>query len=220
MNYMRKLLLLLSALFALSAGAQTADDLQFVDAKGNVHATGSTVNISTVEEDPFVGTQMPAGLYLKNAGKQDVAVRVKFSDGVIPNGEMQVCAFTHCEMLKGTMTKEGILKAGARDNLMWEWFPTAYGTASAKVKTELVKYDTEIDDFGNEVTVFGDKIADGPTLTVNFVYADPASVNAVENAEKAKVVSRYNVAGQQLSGKSHGVVIEKLSNGKARKTVR
>lgn len=218
---MRRVLLVIAFAFALTASAQDKTSLQFVDEQGNTYTDGSTVTVNTVKDDPFEGVQIASGLYLKNVYGDKVGVKLTMHIDSMPTGKMQVCCMKNCTATDGPdLNKSGVFDKEVKDNMQWEWFPNTYGTATATVTTKLCKVVVTTNKWTHkEETSVGDVICDGPSLTVNFVYADPASVKTIE-ADRATVVARYNADGQRISAHANGLVIERLANGATRKEIR
>lgn len=215
---MRKLYLLLALAMAanLPALAGNDDTFNFVKADGTVVPDGSVVNVSEpyVDED-FGDYYIPSGLYLKNISGKEVGVKLYLTPVALPSGSFQICCMGDCQASAGAQSKSGVYAKDYKEDLMLEWIPaksTDYGTATATITTAVceVKGTTALNKRA------GDKIADGPTITVNFVNPDPSGIESVENPSNGvvKVVARYNAAGQKISKPEKGINILKLANGR------
>jgi len=56
-------------------------------------------------------------------------------------------------------------------------------------------------------------------IVIALTYPAPSAIEGVEDANKAKVESRYTINGQKLNGAQRGINIVKMSNGTVRKVV-
>ena len=195
--------------FQFSIGSLAAQDLayEFATADGTIVPDGSIVTITTAHEadDGSGDIEMPTGLYAKNVdGDVDDLLRIAFDVQTMESGSMQICFPSACKNINTTgsgTTNPGKL-AGNLHSIATEWFPTAYGKCTAKLSLQTVVKTI------NDYTV----IDDGPTITLQFVYAAPASVSS--SVSVATPVAYYSLSGQRLSGRPHGMALVRLSNGK------
>ena len=139
--------------------AQTGESFQFIDAQDNTVPDGSTITV------------------VKNVGLTAEYVRVVYDITTLDNGSLQVCFPVTCnsQEAKGTYeTTPGSMAPGAVYDLQSEWFPTAFGTCVVTYRLEVMK----------QVGLFPyqsyEKVADGPSVTVVFNYADPARIAATK----------------------------------------
>lgn len=199
-----------------AASAQTDDTFQFVTADGTVVPDGSTITVTTAEEDELLGKiEMKSGLYVKYNGESGGAyLSVAYSVSA-PNGEVQLCFPINCSTIAGTgETGVGAIKAGDDPkDLQTEWFPTAYGTATVVYTIKLYEYAGMGGDLG--LTPQYDCISDCASVTVNYEYKDPASINGVSGAITPVSTTYYDTAGRMVTTPRNGLYIKKaiMSDG-------
>ncbi len=204
-----------------------AQTLQFVTADGTVVENGSVWTTHKVEEDPFSddgGKQVLSGLYLKNTTDQVVAAEVTMDIKTLPTGYIQFCVLGKCNNYEelGKHVKRGLEAANAKDDLLLEWFTitNTYGTAAITLRADVLEYNKNISTTGVETVVYGAVKEEGPQITINFVYANPAGIENIENTTgKQTVIARYGANGIRLSEPKAGLNIVKLSNGKIIKQI-
>ncbi len=213
--------------FAQDDEDELDETLQFVYKDGTVVPNGSVVNVSQLTVDDFGYTFVASGLYVKNTTEDKVGAQVTMTITDLANGGVQFCMLGACQTYSDTTphTKQGILKGNAVEDMMLEWFPgnasgtgvvfdpSAYGTTTADLHIDIIEFNDS-----KFPVKFGDVIGNGPTVTVNFIYADPTGVDKIEDT-KAQVVARYNAAGARISAPVRGLNILKMSNGKTIKQV-
>lgn len=205
---MKKVFTLIAmAMMTIAANAQ----IVFVDPEGKEYANGETMVITSTTKDWGDGDieivfESPS---VVNKGNTAANVAFDINVTVLPeNTCVQYCYPNTCQMcneVKLITTAAGAVAAGETKSIATEW----------------QCYDSEIDDFayGTCTIVFtayenGQK---GNTVTVNYVHADEAGINAANNA--VKVVKTYDLQGREAAG-AKGLVIEKLSNGSVRKVIK
>ena len=208
---MKKILLTIALM--LSVGSISAQDFafEFAKADGTIIPDGSVVTITKAEEadDGSGDIEMQSGIYAKNVdGDADQLVRIAYDVKTMDNGFMQICFPSACASINRVSsgsTQPG--KMGNLHSIATEWFPTAFGKCTVKINLEsVVKITT-----GYMVT------DDGPGITLQFVYADPASVDAAVSV--ATPVAYYSLSGQRLPEKTRGLVLVRLSDGRVVKRV-
>ena len=220
---MKKSLLLFVAAMLVggAANAQIDNTLQFVDASGNVIEDGATVNgeVEYIDMGAQGGIyQVSSGLYVKNNSSEAVGVSVSFEITRLDNGSFMCCFPGTCSAQTSVgfyETPKGVLLASEEPYpFNTEWMPestTSYGESSATFRLMLRKTN------GGEA---GDVIAQGPSVTVNFVFdEESAGITGVETVEDNEPVGYYTLDGQKLSAPRKGAVnIVKYANGKTAKT--
>ncbi len=193
----------------LSAGSIMAQDhaYEFVGSDEQVVPDGSIVTITTAHEagDGSGDIEMAAGLFAARIdGDRDDLLRIAYDVQTMESGSMQICFPSLCKNISGTGT--GFTNAGTMDldrkSIATEWFPTDYGKCTVKVSLQTV------------VQIIGgyQVIDDGPTITLQFVYADPASVASTVSV--ATPVAYYSLSGQRLPSRPHGLALVRLSDGR------
>lgn len=225
---MKKSLLLFVAAMLVGgvANAQIDNTLQFVDANGNVIEDSATVN-GEVEyrEIPGYGGSyvVNSGLYVKNNSSETAGVSVAGEITRLDNGRIDCCFPLNCNSFYsvGSFEADAGTKEASAESYPFstEWFPasnTSYGQCTATFTLML----REVVDNGFFETA-GKVIAQGPSVTVNFVFdEESAGIAGVETVENNEPVGYYTLDGQKLSAPRKGAVnIVKYANGKTAKIV-
>lgn len=228
---MKKSLLLFVAAMLVggAANAQTDNTLQFVDASGNVVEDGATVNgeVEYIDMGAYGGYyQVNTGLSVKNNSSEVVGASVAGEITRMDNGSLNCCFPIQCDELTSTgsfETTPGTLEASAEPyTFSTEWIPaseTSYGQCTATFR--LVLREVVYNSIGGiQIPDAGDIIAQGPSVTVNFVYdEESAGITGIETVEDNEPVGYYTLDGQKLSAPRKGAVnIVKYANGKTAKT--
>lgn len=182
------------------------------DPQGNEYSDGQTMIIlPEIEDDEGMIWVTFHSPILKNNGSDDVSVSLEIDVKTLPeNTSVQACYPFECTMIyepSVVKTLSATVPAGQTKVANVEW----------------QNYDGETDSFayGTCTIEFGVVVDDTKTstVTVNYVYADPSGIQNVQNGTK-KVVATYGINGQRLSANTHGIVIEKLSDGSVVKTIK
>ena len=218
---MKKTLSLFAALaLAGSAFAQEefSDAVQFVNAGGAVIDDGTTLVVTETEmfDDGFdVYPILNSGLYVKNVSEGAQALLIDVTLTSIAGGAFQICFPTNCMQLRMPTqwaTPPGLLAAGAEaQDLQSEWIPDGYGEC-------VVTYQIKICDNDPLLGLTSDVIAEGPKVTVCYVYADPASLESVGVASPMPV-AYYGLDGRQLTAPQRGINLVRLSDGRTVKQI-
>ncbi|MBQ9559523.1 MAG: hypothetical protein IJV08_06010 [Bacteroidaceae bacterium] len=186
---------------------------EFADAQGTLIPDGSVVTITKAEvaDDGSGDIIMNSGVYAKRVdADDDQLVRIAYEVTQKDNGDLQMCFPVNCIMVTQASgaTNPGVLRSSLH-SIDTEWFPTAYGNCTVKVRLEAV------------VKAVGDNYAvidDGPTVTLRFVYSDGAGVSS-SAVSVATPVAYYSLSGQRLPGKPHGLTLVRLSDGRVVKRI-
>ena len=185
---------------------------EFAQPDGTIVPDGSvvTINKAVVADDGSGDMLMDAGLYVKNVdGDNDDLLRIAYDVSTMENGMMTICFPSACASVM--MPGSGTTNPGKLDNqlhsISTEWFPTDYGKCTAKVALQTVVKTTT----GYLV------IDDGPSVTLQFVYANPSGVSSAISV--ARPVAYYSISGQRLTGRPHGMVLVRLSDGRVVKRI-
>ena len=214
------LLLLAAALPSLAQGTDAT--FAFVDADGNQLGDGTTLTIVGKEEvvddgfGQYASIIVNSGLSVKNTTGTDAALKIAYTISHISNGAVQFCFPVNClnHEETGSWVSDGtILKAGETSSLRTEWLPADvghYGEATVTYQVKVCEYNALLKSYT--------EIADGPTVTVSYVYQDEAAVTALNNGE-ATPTARYTINGQRTDAPVKGVNIVRLSNGKTIKQI-
>ena len=214
------LLLLAAALPSLAQGTDAT--FAFVDADGNQLGDGTTLTIVGKEEvvddgfGQYASIIVNSGLSVKNTTGTDAALKIAYTISHISNGAVQFCFPVNClnHEETGSWVSDGtVLKAGETSSLRTEWLPADvghYGDATVTYQVKVCQY--------NALLKLYTEIADGPTVTVSYVYQDEAAVTALNNGE-ATPTARFTINGQRTDAPVKGVNIVRLSNGKTIKQI-
>ena len=207
---MKKLLLSLMLLTALSAQAGDSRSYVFVDAQGNEVADGTTLNLNTaIEESDPVTQEMTAylhsGLYLKHTDDDGMYARLVWTVEQIDNGVVQVCFPVNCVQKNTTetyTTQHTMLDVNVPADLQAEWIAYEYGQCKLTMQVEVGS------------VVRGNFLAeeDGPQITLLFNYQDPAAVTAP--AMSGTQAQHYSLTGRPVSAYSKGLHIVRMADGR------
>lgn len=199
---------------ALTIQAQSDFPLQFADKDGNIIADGTTIKVTNAETNEFGEIFVSLGLFVKNTKETASSLRVHYSIQTLESGFFQICFPVNCitKSTTGTFeTSSDLMNANETRNLNTEWIPATYGKCVATYQIEVM----------NQTNSFSPQFeftAMGPKITVEYVYADPASIHQTEN-EQGTVDSYYSINGTQLPNAQKGFNIVKLTNGKKVKSI-
>lgn len=205
---MNKIFTLALGMLLSSTAMMAQEGIVFVDAEvgGNVVADGAEITVTDYENG-----QISSGLYVSNTSAWGQNIIVEYDVQTLPSGSTQICFPMACVSQTKTGTYEtpyGSMRSGATLSLQAEWMnPTDYGVSTV---TYSIKYIEVNDDFSTSY------IGDGPSVTVNYKYADPAGVNSVENKAEAKSTEYFDLAGQRVATPHDGVYVVRTTynNGK------
>lgn len=204
---MKKIFTLFTFLtFAFAAFA--ADTYVFTDKDGNTIANGTTITCNDAEVDDFGGVLVKSGLFIKNvAAPSNYQVSVEANITRIDNGAVQLCFPVNC-FSYDTVGKHGgdgkkALAQGQSQSIQTEWLPTAYGES-------IVEYTAKIFQGVFQKETY--------TVTVHYIYADPAGVASVD-AANVQPVQRYDIMGRQTTVGQRGLHIVRMSDGSVRKVI-
>lgn len=207
---MKKLLsTFLTAFCALPLLAQSSTII-FTDENGNEIADGTTITADKTVTDDFGDMLIPSGIYVKNLSAEDAGVRINYIIKTLDNGTMQICFPMACvsKNTTGTFkTDNGMMSANEKRDLQTEWLPQTYGKCTVTYQIEMMK----------QTSVFPPKyesLGTGASITVNYVYADPAAINAITDDSHSATSAYYDAAGARLARPRHGLNIVRKSDGK------
>ena len=207
---MKKMITLAAALF-VGAMVVNADDIdhtfEFVDADGNVVADGSTLTLTKVVDDEFIGTYISSGLYVKNTTNATASVAADYTLSALDNGTLQICFPTLCVAKTSTgsyTTATGDLTAGEKRNLSAEWIFSASGTCVMTIHLKVMKKSAEYP-YPSSVVAYG------PKVTMNFVY-DPTGINSV-STDKTPTTNVYDATGKLVVAGADKSAEERLGKG-------
>lgn len=210
------LFLALGPLNMLTAHAGDDDTFVFLDGDLNELADGATVTVN-VEEDDFGELTGDSKIRIRNTSDEKQGVRITGEVNTLPSGHFQICFPSVCEYFYSTgsfTTKDGYVLGGKQPRLQAEYMPEAvsYGTCSVTVKAVRLKLDSD----GNPTT---EVLGEGPTVNINFVYANPTGIKSAKVDNEKKVTARYSISGARLQAHVPGINILKYSDGTTRRVL-
>lgn len=207
-------ILFMSLIPATAFGDDTIDNtFQFFKASNTAGGTfervgnGSVFTAANVNATPW-GTEVKSGLYVSNTSSTDAGCNVHMMIDDLPSGDIQFCMLDACRFYnvpKVDNVLGGTLKAGNMNDMLLEWCPNEYGTATITLWVAPVKD--------------GKETAAGPRITVKFVYADPTAINHIGSGAAAPAAV-YNINGIRTSRPSAGLNIVRYSDGTVKKVVK
>lgn len=189
---------------------QTVDhSLEFVDKDGNIVADGSVITRDEVE-DPFgTGSQISSGLYAKNTTSGVVNFGFTTTIVSMPSGSFSHCYPGNCKNTDSPASnsvderKVGsvgtLIKAGETASLQSEWYVSEgnYGTTTVTYQFKIYEVDATFD-----YKLKGD----GPKVTVNYVYKDPAGIEGVVADKTAQSQEFFDLNGRKVAKPVEGKV--------------
>lgn len=206
---MKKIYTLLAVcMTALTLSAQS--EICFVDAQGKEIADGAVVVMNDVETNDFDETFIPLkGLSIKN--KSNAAKQVRLSVKVEEwfGSSLACCVGSTCKSLykAGSLAVEGIaIAAGNAEPITHtEWIVNTeeYGTFNTQFVLETQKGTTNTQQ---------------TAITVQFVYADPASLPTAQEVDVV-VVKTFDLTGRETNAQK-GILLQVLSDGTTRKVIK
>ena len=206
---MRKLstLALLLMMGVMSAWSQTGNIFYFVDKDGKEVPDGTELTITETEDDGWGGVMMKTGLRVKSTQSGTVYGSMVYNVLEMSNGAFQVCFPENCTQTEKTGEYETPAGEVKTEDIQTEWMPEAYGTAKVTLQPKTYKY--------NNVTKKMTFVADGPKITINFIYADPTGIT--NTANNPREVERFALNGHRLAQPQNGINIVKTVDGKTHK---
>lgn len=214
---MKKLstLVLLLMIGALSVWSQTNNTFLFCDKNGKEVPDGTKLTITEVEDDGWEGMMMPSGLFVKNTADEDASLRIHCQLQTIDNGLFQICFPTSCitkEAKETFDTPSGSMSAGEIKDLMTEWVPEGYGKCTVVYQVEVMKMISLI-------PLQYESLGMGSSVTVEYVYADPAGVENVFSDKMREPSAYYNLNGVKKNAPHRGLNIVRMNDGQVIKQI-
>lgn len=203
-------LALLLMIGVMSAWSQTENVFYFVDKDGNEVPDGSELTITETEEDVFGTIMMKTGLYVKSKQEGIVYGNMAYNVIEMSNGAFQVCFPENCTQTEAVGEYETPAGAVKTEDIQAEWLPEAYGTAKVTLQPKTYTY--------NALTGAATFVANGPKITLNFIYADPAGISNT-GVDGKKEIGRYALDGRKLAEPENGINIVKTNDGKTHKVL-
>lgn len=224
---MKRIVFLFVVLLSIMNGkAQSMDGIKYFDAGGNEMVDGGVYTSSEVKTDETTGdVYIPFTLTVKYLKNDTVDIESKYTYDVLPSGSMKIDRGDGLYNLKtDQMSRSYYTKDGTSYVQVLKWFPAnkeSYGTTSITLKSEAWTYwQQSNEEQGLYVTFLEDRVSIGPTCTLKLVYSDPTGIATIQNDTSKRVIAYYNLSGQPVTADTKGMIIEKLSDGTARKVLR
>lgn len=205
--------------------AQVDNTFSFIDANGNVVPDGATVTFYA-EDKPFVpempelGSELKADfdLSVRNNTNAEAHISARIITNELSSGSVQFCFPNQCQpgTLPADYTSDSrTFVANESQALGSEWFPEEgkYGTAQFTLQLRVMSRS------GSFPNYIYDFVANGPTVTMNCIYADPTGIADMQAGKNVKEVARYDAGGRRLDVPCKGLNIVKMSNGETKKVV-
>ena len=208
---MKQLLTTLAFLVCHFTISEAQETFQFTDLQGNPVADGSVITVKTLNSEG----QMVVPLRVKNVLGQKAAVSMFETIDDKPHGDWQTCAFGNCMTLDETgYSPKNIMSADYDAEIQTEWIPETgkYASWTATLQIHVFNIKTTMS-FGKLIEKPGDEVIEyGPTVTVHFVYDDPAGISTPNQSRLQKGSNEvYNLNGQRVQQTVSGLYIK---NGK------
>lgn len=204
----RFLLFVIGVLFLGTAQAQETDQtFQFIDNEGNVVPDGSVITVNSINTEG----QMIVPLFVQKVSSEKAAVSLYETISDIPSGQWQTCAFGNCIILEESgYSSKTIVSDQMSHDIQTEWIPEQGMYASWTATLQIRRMNTQtkfgVEQAGTLVLGYG------PSVTIHFVYADPAGINTVKTANEGE--ERYfTPSGRMVSRQQRGLCIVKLADG-------
>lgn len=220
---MKKIFTLLMFVMATVSSAWADDDatITFVDAEGNVVKSGSVVTVNTygkeLDQDgnEVEASYFDSGIFLRLNSESGIEIQAVVSVATIDNGTLDEALTGR----KNSSTEAHDYTTGYSSfypdapirslNLMWT--PEDYGTCEVTLQVNVFKRNGIFPPFTYE------KVEDGPTVTVRFVYSNDDSTGISTASADAQPVARYTLDGQMSTTTRPGLNIVRYSDGTTRK---
>lgn len=215
---MKKILLMVACLISGFTTAFAQEDIietfQFVKADGTVVENGSTIYVNKLETPAFDPAFISSGLFVKNMTEEAGNLSIEINVEELSNGNVQLCFPVNCSQyqLGKRETNIGAKNGGEVSDLQTEWVPSTYGKAKATYK--IINYDY----LGQSEDPIPQPVyqvaGDGPTVTVVYVYDDPAGINNA-TTNTTNTTSYYDLTGRYVAKPTKGLYVKKTtkSNG-------
>lgn len=203
MKIFTRTLFVVMALMGLHVGAnaQVDNTFRFVDQKtGNEIPDGGTYTavaelIDKMPELPglVVSLEAPFDIDVENTTNDVAYVSAHVVSEELAGGKLQFCFPNQCPptVPADYISDNGTIAAGEKKGLQAEWTPVEgqYGTARFTVQLRTMEVTEWIEKGGIKLPSGYALKANGPKITINCIYADPAGVDDV----KATGLTTYNV---------------------------
>ncbi len=208
----------------VSMNAQVDNTFRFVEDKtGNEIPDGGTYTAVAEKIDKMpdfpglvVSLEAPFEISVENTTGDVAYVGAHVVTNEMSSGSLQFCFPNNCPptVPADYTTDSGIIAAGEKKSLQSEWMPTEgkYGTAQFTVQLRtmtVTKWNTV---GGVQFPVEYAFKANGPRITINCVYNDPAGINDI----KATGLTTYNVydmSGRQVVDNGTEADVQVLGKG-------
>lgn len=216
---MRKTFTLAICLMASMASfAQTtANSFVFQDSEGNTVADGAVLTRTEITADPYGKDYINSGLYVKNVSDTSAYLKIETVISQLPDGsEHSICYPGNCitQVKTGTYESEnpvGEKKGADPADIKAEWIPNGkYGTCTVTYTIKEYEYEgKQPSGQGIPVDTYS-FIGNGPSVTVNYVNADPTGIDAAEAETAVTSTVYYDLQGRSTTIPGKGLYIKKV----------
>ena len=225
---MRKIFTLAICLMtSLASLAQATDNsFAFIDADGNTVADGSVLTRTETTEE-LIESYISSGLFVQNVTDGAAYLKIETNIKEMPTGTTHsICFPGNCVRTQSIGTGESPNvegeKAGSKNSMQAEWIHNGtYGTCTVTYTIKVYSYDgKQRNKFGIMEDVYT-LIGDGPSVTINYVNADPAGIDNTNAEAQETSTAYYDLQGRRMPQPGKGLYIKKakLANGST-KTVK
>ncbi len=196
---MKKIYLALICLM-MSVSSVFAQNVVFTDGDGGAaFADGAIITRNHITSDPFVGSFIHSGLFVKNNGNASQVISIEMDVVTLPaTSAIQICFPSNCLSTDKTSTIEtatkGLTVGSSHDLPPERIIPQAYGQQKVIYRgTYYTLSDTDM--MGAPIYEF---TGYGPAITVIYDYADPAGIEGVESDKEVASESYYSILGRKM----------------------
>lgn len=226
---------LLTLTLGMLCGASAFAQVEFVDAKGEIIPSGSTVIRNEIEKPvPVLEMyQINSGISVKNTSSSEVSVQSQINATDLPFGQVALCFPGSCWVNIGNFTGPYPTHKPTQSNLSADgpWTSTADKIAAGSTKSlesewklnslGLSTFNKDTDK-GSVTVTYSLLVGGNAVTTIKVIYTtDQNTATGITDAaaNAATAVSYYNAAGQKCTSASNGISIVKYSDGSTRKVI-
>ncbi len=215
---------------SLASLAQATDNsFAFIDADGNTVADGSVLTRTETTEE-LIESYISSGLFVQNVTNGVAYLKIETNIKEMPTGTAHsICFPGNCVRTQSTGTGESPNvegeEAGSKNSMQAEWIHNGtYGTCTVTYTIKVYSYDGKVEKKIGNTSFWVDSYSfqgDGPSVTINYVNADPAGIDNTNAETQETSTAYYDLQGRRMPQPGKGLYIKKakLANGST-KTVK
>lgn len=213
---MRKIFIgILTVLCSPAAFAQYDKTFEFADKDMNVIPDGTVINLSDVEEYPYLGFLIDTGLFVKdNSDGEPIGASCEVEITQITNGSVKLCFPMLCKNYWEAGTYETEIGLPSNWNpthsLAAEWLAEGegiYGTCTVTYRLKAYDAYEGMTPEKYEYELRGN----GPSVTVNYIYSDPTGISGATAEKEISSISYFDLSGRKVSAPVKGVYVKKTA---------